>query len=242
MTTSIIPSLENLYDVTPQQQDLRSGYCTLLWRRGKLLVKPAGRVKLPYLASLNNQRSLVECLKHSPINLVSIDAKLGEDLLQFWADACEQAHKPIFLRISASNKQLKQANQTLKWLQRIINSIVAFLLLLLLSPVILVLIVLMQIYSPGSIFCYEWRVGERGRLFRAIRFSKTPNYNVTLFERWMHKYNLNNLPLLFNVLRGDMSLMGFRSWTLADAIQLIEEEIRIQNGLHPAALTEFRII
>ncbi|WP_414572960.1 heterocyst development glycosyltransferase HepC [Nostoc sp. CCY 9925] len=233
MTTSIIPALENFYDVTPQNQDLGSGYCTLLWRRGKLLVKPPGGVKLPYLASLNNQRSLVECLKHSPINLVSIDAKLGEGLLQFWADACEQAHKPIFLRISASNKQLKQGNQTWKWLQRTIDWIVAFSLLLLLSPVILGLIVLMQIYSPESLFCYEWRVGERGRLFRAMRFSSTVNYNITPLGRWMHKYSLNNLPLLFNVLRGDMNLLGSRSWTLADAIQLIEEEYRIQN-------TEFR--
>ncbi|MBD2676234.1 MULTISPECIES: heterocyst development glycosyltransferase HepC [Nostoc] len=233
MTTSIIPSLENFYDVTQQNQNHYSRACTLLWRRGKLLVKPPGRVKLPYLPSLNNQRSLVECLKHSPINLVSIDAKLGEDLLQFWADACEQAHKPIFLRVSPSNKQLKQSNQTLRWLQRIIDWIVAFSLLLFLSPVILGLIVLLQFYSPESLFCHEWRVGEKGKLFRAVKFSTTPNHNITLLGRWMHRYSLNNLPLLFNVLRGDMSLMGSRSSTLADAIQLVEEKFRIQN-------TEFR--
>ncbi|MDZ8185448.1 MAG: sugar transferase [Nostoc sp. ChiSLP02] len=230
MTTSIIPSLENFYDVTPQHQNHYSRSCTLLWRRGKLLVKQPGLVKPPYLSSLNSQRSLVECLKHSPVNLVSIDAKLGEDLLQFWADACEQAHKPIFLRISSSNKELKQTNQSWRWLQRIIDWIVAFLLLLFLSPVILGLIVLLQFYSLESLFSHEWRVGEKGRLFRAIRFSTTPNHNITLLGRWMHKYNLNNLPLLFNVLRGDMSLMGFRSWALAEAIQIIEEEYRIQNS------------
>ncbi|MFN6535886.1 MAG: heterocyst development glycosyltransferase HepC [Nostoc sp. EkiNYC01] len=241
MTTSIIPALENLYDLNSQHQDHRSGDCTLLWRRGKLLVKPLGRVKLPYLPSLNSQRSLVECLKHSPVNLVSIDAKLGEDLLQFWADACEQAHKPIFLHIPARNKQLKQGNQTLRWLQRIIDSIVAFFLLLLLSPVILGLIVLMQIFSPESLFCHQWHVGERGRLFRAIRFSTTTKYNITPLGRWMHKYSLDNLPLLFNVLRGDMSLLGSRSWTLADAIQIVEEEYRIQNSEFRIQNSEFRI-
>ncbi|MBD2610283.1 sugar transferase [Nostoc punctiforme FACHB-252] len=233
MTTSIITSLENFYDVTQQHEDCYSKSYTLVWRRGKLLVKPQGRVKLSYLPSLNNQRSLVECLKHSPINLVSIDAKLGEDLLQFWADACEQAHKPIFLRISPSNKQLKQNNQNLGWLQRIIDWIVAFSLLLFLTPVILGLIVLLQFYSPESLFCYEWRVGEKGRLFRAVKFSTTPNHNITLLGRWMHKYNLNNLPLLFNVLRGDMSLIGSRCSTLADVTRLVTEEFRIQN-------TEFR--
>jgi hypothetical protein len=225
MTSSIISTLENFYDVTQQHRDNRSGHCTLQWRRGKLLVKPPGQVKLPYLPLLNNERSLVECLKHSPVNLVSIDPKLGEGLLQFWADACEQADKPIFLRIPVSNKLPKQGNQTLKWLQRVIDWMLALVLLVLLSPVILALIVLMQIYSPESLFCHEWHVGERGRLFRAIKFSTTANHNITPLGSWMCKYSLDNLPQLFNVLRGDITLMGSCSWTLTDAIQLEESRI-----------------
>ncbi|MEH2313300.1 MAG: heterocyst development glycosyltransferase HepC [Nostoc sp.] len=213
MTTSIIPTLENLYDVTQEHQENR-GYCTLQWRRGKLLVKPPGRVKQPYLPSLDSKRSLVECLQHSPVSLVSIDPKLGEALLRFWADACEEAKKPIFLSISAGNKVPKQP---LRQLQRLIDWIAALVLLLLVSPVMLGLIVLIQVYSPGSLFCREWSVGERGKLFRAMRFC---TYNITPLGRWMGKSSLDNLPLLFNVLRGDMSLIGSRCWTLEDAVQL----------------------
>ena len=213
MTTSIIPILENLYDVTQLQQDNR-GYCTLLWRRGKLLVKPLGGVKQPYLASLDSKRSLVECLQHSPVSLVSIDPKLGETLLKFWADACEAAQKPIFLSIPAGKKL---PNQPFRQLQRVIDWIAAFVLLLLVSPVMLGLIVLMQVYSPGSLFCHEWRVGERGKFFQAMSFC---THNTTPLARWMGKYNLDNLPQLFNVLRGDMSLTGSRCWTLEDAVQL----------------------
>ncbi|MEH1799814.1 MAG: heterocyst development glycosyltransferase HepC [Nostoc sp.] len=216
MTTSIIPTLQNLYDVTQSHQDNR-GYCTLQWRRGKLLVKPLGRVKQPYLPALDNKRSLVECLQHSPVSLVSIDPKLGEALLKFWADACEAAKKPIFLSISPGNKL---ANQPWRQLQRLIDCIAAFMLLLLVSPVMLGLIVLMQVYSPGSLFCREWHVGERGKLFRAIRFCTTTKHNITPLGRWMHKYGLDNLPQLFNVLRGDMSLTGSYCWTLEDAVQL----------------------
>ncbi|MBG1242640.1 heterocyst development glycosyltransferase HepC [Nostoc sp. NZL] len=208
MTTSIIPTLQNLYDVTQENQDNR---CTLQWRRGKLLVKPPGQVKQPYLPSLNSKRSLVECLQHSPVSLVSIDPKLGEALLRFWADACEEADKPMFLSIPASKKLPNQP------LQRLIDWIAAFVLLLLASPVMLVLIVLMQVYSPGSLFCREWRVGERGKLFRTMRFC---THNITPLGRWMGKYNLDNLPQLFNVLRGEMSLTGSRCWTLEDAVQL----------------------
>ncbi|WP_373524970.1 heterocyst development glycosyltransferase HepC [Nostoc sp.] len=216
MTTSIIPTLENLYDVTQQHQDNRS-YCTLQWRRGKLLVKLPGQVKQPYLPSLNSKRSLIECLQHSPVSLVSIDPKLGEALLRFWADACEQAHKPIFLRIPAGNKLPKQPNQPL---QRLIDWIAALMLLLLVSPVMLGLIILMQVYSPGSLFCREWHVGERGKLFRAIKFCSTTKHNITPLGRWMRKYSLDNLPQLFNVLRGDISLTESHSWTLEDAVQL----------------------
>ncbi|MEH2278842.1 MAG: heterocyst development glycosyltransferase HepC [Nostoc sp.] len=213
MTTSIIPTLENLCDVTQEHQENR-GYCTLQWRRGKLLVKPPGRIKQPYLPSLDNKRSLVECLQHSPVSLVSIDPKLGEALLKFWADACEEAKKPIFLSIAAGNKV---PNQPLRQLQRLIDWIAALVLLLLVSPVMLGLIVLMQVYSPGSLFCREWRVGERGKLFQAIRFC---THNITPLGRWMGKYSLDNLPQLFNVLRGEMSLIGSRCWTLEDAVQL----------------------
>jgi lipopolysaccharide/colanic/teichoic acid biosynthesis glycosyltransferase len=213
MTTSIIPTLENLYDVTQKHQDNR-GYCTLQWRRGQLLVKPPGRVKQPYLPALDSKRSLVECLQHSPVSLVSIDPKLGEALLRFWADACEEAQKPIFLSIPAGNKL---PNQPWRILQRLIDWIAAFVLLLLVSPVMLGLIVLMQVDSPGSVFCREWRVGERGKLFQAIKFCP---HNITPLGRWMRKYNLDNLPQLFNVLRGDMSLTGSHAWTLEDAVQL----------------------
>jgi vacuolar-type H+-ATPase subunit F/Vma7 len=216
MTTSIIPTLQNLSDVTQEHQDNR-GYCTLKWRRGQLLVKPLAGVKQPYLPSLDSKRSLVECLQHSPVNLVSIDPKLGEPMLRFWAEACEEAQKPIFISIPAANKL---ANQPWRQLQRLIDGIVAFLLLLLVSPIMLGLIVLMQVYSPESLFCREWRVGEQGKLFRTIKFCTTTKHNITPLGRWMHKYGVDNLPQLFNVLRGDISLTGSGCWTLEDAIQL----------------------
>ncbi len=179
-------------------------------------MKCSHKVKQPNLPSLNDEKLLVNCLKRSPVNLVSIDGKLGEDLLRFWAEACEQANKPIFLSKPTHCKLPKSGN--LFW--KSINWLLAFVLLLLTSPVMLALVVLMRINSPESLFTYEWCVGEKGKLFRAIKFSSTSQYNFKFLGFWLKKSGLIRLPQLWNVLRGEMSLIGSDCWALEDAVRL----------------------
>jgi len=96
-------------------------------------------------------------------------------------------------------------------------------------------------------------VGERGRLFRIIKFrSMVTNADqlhaqvmsgqtglhkceddprVTTVGRWMRKYSLDELPQLFNVLRGEMSLVGPRPWALYDALRINGNAKRRLNSL-----------
>ncbi|NMG06936.1 heterocyst development glycosyltransferase HepC [Brasilonema sp. UFV-L1] len=173
-TTPRIPALQNYYSVK-QQQDNPSQYCTLQWRQGQLLVRPIGVIKQPYMPSLDRKESLVECLKHSPTNLVRIDPKLGEARLKFWADACEKANKPIFLRIPSSEKHSKSVDSVLWWLKRLTDWLTALIFLLAVSPIMLGLILLMRVSSPkeNSLFSSQWCVGERGRLFKVFKFRTT---------------------------------------------------------------------
>jgi hypothetical protein len=232
MTTSISPSLQNNYTVPQHEQDQLSPYCTLQWRRDQLLVKyPTRKIKQPYLASLDQTQSLVECLKHSPVKLVSIDPQLGEAVLRFWADACEQANKPIFLSIPSSNKLPKQIIPLLKWFQRRVDWMIALVLLLIVSPVMLGLVLLLRFHSPELIFSREWHVGKRGRLFRVIKFCTTDGQNISSLKHWLCKSGLDNLPQLWNVIRGEMSLIGPHCWTLADAVQLSFAKQRHLNHL-----------
>ncbi len=224
------------------QEDLDNhSDCTLQWRRGQLLVKQSYERKQPYLPSLHRQESLVACLKHSPVRLVRINPKLGEAKLRFWANACVLAGKPIFMSIPSERMLPNFLTPRLKWLKFLIEWLAAIIFLLAASPIMLGLIVLMRVYSPGTIFHREWHVGERGKLFRIVKFRTTDvrintslgkgegEENITSIGYWMRKYGLDNLPQLLNVLRGEMHLTGRRSWKLADAMGLNMEG---QRGLN----------
>jgi lipopolysaccharide/colanic/teichoic acid biosynthesis glycosyltransferase len=119
--------------------------------------------------------------------------------------------------------------------KRLIDIVVSLMLLVVLSPLLLVLAVLVRFSSPGPIF-YPWKVlGARARPFVGYKF-RTMVVNaealkdqmmahnemtgpvfkmrndprVTRVGRVLRKYSLDELPQLWSVLRGDMSLVGPR--------------------------------
>lgn len=232
MTISKVPTLQTYYPLEQKQRDKQSPHYTLKWRQGQLLVSLEQKFEQPHLLSLENEQWLVECLKHSPVRLVRIDPALDEASLKFWADACEQANKVVFLRLSAAHNLPRQRR-----LRKLIEWSAAALLLLVLSPVMLGVVCLMRVQSPEPIFWGQWCVGDRGKVFRLFKLrpftvnAQTLEYSVignqksmlhldesriTFLGRWMCKSRLDKLPQLFNVLRFDMSLMGSRPLTLKE--------------------------
>lgn len=235
-----------------EQQARRLPPCTLKWRQGMLLVRCCKSANQLYLPAIEHKQWLIDCLKRSPVKLVSLDPQLGEVALSFWADACEQAGKKVFLRIP-SNLELPRQRHPLAWyIKRILDWNAAALLLLILSPVMLGLALLIRLSSSGSIFFWQWRIGKRGRLFRIVKFrtmvmdaerlhhdvmgdmpglhKREDDPRVTPLGRWMRKYSLDELPQLINVLRGDISLVGPRPWAMYDALRLSPESQRRLNA------------
>ncbi|MDD1414461.1 sugar transferase [Dolichospermum sp. ST_con] len=198
--------------------------CSLQWRRGKLLVKTLGKLPQIHLAALENEESLIECLKHSPVSLVSIDPKIGDSLLKVWANACQKANKPIFMNISSHQKLPKKENQIFRTLQIIIDWTWALLLLLFMSPVILGGLITMQIYSPKLLFDYEWYMEEHGQLFRAIKFSSKAKEEMTKFSIILGTFFLNNLSNGLNLFQGKFCLLNNRCLSLEDAVRSSLEE------------------
>lgn len=205
-------------------------HVTLRWRQQQLLVSRAPSSREPSLPPLSNEQWLVECLEHSPIKLLRVDATLGEESLNFWANACEKANKPVFLRLPPS--AIRQQHVLVWRLYRLIEASIAALLLLLLSPVIVGLIVLLRRRSPQPIFCQQWHVGDRGKLLRLFNLRTTENLRIQCAgsvhrEDWISKYKLDKLPQLFNILRGEISLIKSRPLTLEQAVKLSSEKRQV---------------
>lgn len=210
--------------VDSQKAEQRKIGWTLKWRQKQLLVNKE-QYKQAQLLAEENEQWLIERLKRSPIKLVRIDAKVQKDNLEIWAKACEQAQKPLFLRINPAHQQPSNLYPGSWLLKRLADFIVSALLLTILSPVFLGLMAWQTWRFPQQpILTRHWCVGKRGKLFQAYKLAAIGTNNQSFAEQMT--CNWQNLPQLLNVLRGEMTLIGPRPWTLSDASRLayLEEQ------------------
>ena len=108
-------------------------------------------------------------------------------------------------------------------IKRIFDVTVASAALLGLSPLLLLAAVLVRISSPGPILYRHRRVGQHGTIFEVLKYrtmysSDEPEWQITVdgdpritpIGRRLRRSKLDELPQLWNVIRGDMSLVGWR--------------------------------
>lgn len=124
-----------------------------------------------------------------------------------------------------------------KFFKRAVDAALAFLGLIVLSPIFLILIVAIKIDDPGTVFFAQKRVGDGKRHFMLYKFRtmkmstphdtpthllENPEQYITGVGRFLRKSSLDELPQIWNILRGDMSIIGPRP-ALWNQFDLIEE-------------------
>lgn len=136
------------------------------------------------------------------------------------------------------------------------DRIASFIGLIVLSPIMLIVGILIHIKMPGGpVLFKQERVGKDGKLFTMVKFrSMTVNHGgssvsvagenrITPLGAKLRKYKLDELPELWNVLKGDMSFVGPRPDVPGYADQLKgddREVLKLRPGITGPASLKYR--
>jgi lipopolysaccharide/colanic/teichoic acid biosynthesis glycosyltransferase len=150
-------------------------------------------------------------------------------------------------------------NRFLVGFKRGFDIVFGTLLLVLLSPVFLILALAVRLTSPGTAF-YRWQVvGKHGQPFVSYKFRSmysnadelkhqlehlnemrgpvfklTHDPRVTRLGAWMRRYSLDELPQLYSVLKGEMSLVGPRPPLVSEYVRFTEyqkQKLAVKPGI-----------
>jgi exopolysaccharide biosynthesis polyprenyl glycosylphosphotransferase len=195
---------------------------------------------LPYLGHINDVEHILrdneieeviialESVEHDRLKTIisrleggDVRIKILPDMYDILSGTVEMSNIFGALLISVNAEVMPVWQRTFKRLIDIIASSIA---LIVLIPVFIVLAILVKMSSPGPIFFTQKRIGKNGIPFNIIKFrtmyqnsekngpqlSSSNDPRITKIGRFMRKSRLDEFPQFFNVLIGDMSLVGPR--------------------------------
>ncbi len=145
----------------------------------------------------------------------------------------------------------------------VLDSVMALLGLLMLWPLFIVIGILIKLDSRGEIIFKQERMGKGGKIFTVYKFrTMIPNavnegagydtfdgdYRITRIGRILRKTSLDELPQLWNILRGDMAIIGPRPllptipYSLEEYPEQYRPRLSVRPGLFCVVDTELRAL
>ncbi len=110
-------------------------------------------------------------------------------------------------------------------IKRLFDIVVSLFVLIVFSPVYFITAIIVKLTSPGPVFYVQERIGKNGKPFKMAKFRSmrvdaeadcTPQLSsdddprITKFGKFMRKVRLDEIPQFWTVLKGDMSIVGYR--------------------------------
>ncbi|HRP52525.1 MAG TPA: sugar transferase [Fluviicola sp.] len=210
--------------------------------------------KIPYLGHINNIDEIIsgnqieeviialESSEHerlrsiiSKISNKGLVIKVPADMYDILSGSLKLNNMFDALLVEINSEAMPYWQQVLKRAFDIVFSIIAIIILI---PIYLFLAIGVKLSSPGPILFLQERIGKSGKPFKIIKFrtmyvdaeklgpqlSSTDDPRITKIGKFMRKARLDEFPQFFNVLNGDMSLVGPRPERQFFIDQIIERE------------------
>lgn len=230
---------------------------------------------LPFLGTLDQLEAVVDS-KRAALVVLAVDKKespLLESLI------VRLSEKDVAIKIEANTLDILsgsvrtsnvlgavlidlQTGLMPEWQQnikRVIDVVVAFFSLLLLSPLLLFIALRVRFSSGGAIFYHQERIGYKGKPFWLYKFrsmyvdaekngpalSSDNDPRITPWGKVMRKWRLDELPQLWNIIKGDMSLVGPRPERRFYINQIVERFpyykylLKVKPGLTSWGMVQF---
>lgn len=130
------------------------------------------------------------------------------------------------------------------YFKRVIDFVISFLGLIVLSPIFIVLMLLGVVFMSGNPFFVQERPGKNEKIFKLIKFRSMSNkkdkegkllpdeVRLNKYGRLLRKTSLDELPELINILKGDMAIVGPRP-LLVRYLARYNEEQRHRHDVRP---------
>lgn len=120
--------------------------------------------------------------------------------------------------------QLLETKKKSLFIKRLFDLIFSSLLSIIFLPIIIVISIIIKLDSPGEIFFKQNRVTKNGKIFKIYKFRTMVksaeklgagvtidnDSRITRCGKYLRKFRLDELPQIFNILKGDMSFVGVR--------------------------------
>jgi exopolysaccharide biosynthesis polyprenyl glycosylphosphotransferase len=214
----------------------------------------------------NNIQLVIICMEASETSITEevvrklsdfdVEIKLSPNTLDILAGSVKTSNVMGALLIDIYTGLIPVWQQNIK---RLIDVLASLTSLIILSPLLLFVIIRTALSSKGSTIYTQERVGYKGKLFTIYKFrSMHPNSEengpalssdndprITSWGKIMRKWRLDELPQLFNILKGDMSLVGprpERQFYIAQILQInpyYKYLLKVKPGLTSWGMVQF---
>lgn len=131
-----------------------------------------------------------------------------------------------------------------RWIKRLLDIVISGFAIVILSPLLLVIYILGLIFHGLPVLYIDKRPGKNGEIFNLYKFRSMtnakdkdgkllhPSKRITPFGRILRRTSLDELPSLFNIFNGTMSIIGPRP-LMVDYLPLYNERHRYRHSVRP---------